>query len=66
MQPTDTMDRRQLGRLAAGALMAGTFGGCSGNSAGRSEPDLVWGKLGAGDGQFSKPRAMAIDAQDQL
>jgi DNA-binding beta-propeller fold protein YncE len=29
-------------------------------------PDLVWGKLGVGDGQFSKPRAIAIDADDQL
>ena len=37
----------------------------SGISADRP-PDKVWGQLGAGNGQFSKPRAIAIDAKDQL
>ena len=29
-------------------------------------PDKVWGKLGIGNGQFSKPRAIAIDKDDHL
>jgi DNA-binding beta-propeller fold protein YncE len=32
----------------------------------RSTPELVWGKRGAADGDFVKPRAIAIDAQDRL
>jgi sugar lactone lactonase YvrE len=40
--------------------------GCSSDPSSDDPPDLVWGKLGAGDGQFSKPRAIAIDADDQL
>jgi DNA-binding beta-propeller fold protein YncE len=59
-------NRRQFGRLAAGAMLASAAGGC-GRSAGQdSPPDKVWGRLGIGNGQFSKPRAIAIDAQDQL
>jgi DNA-binding beta-propeller fold protein YncE len=29
-------------------------------------PDLVWGKRGVADGDFVKPRAIAIDGQDRL
>jgi DNA-binding beta-propeller fold protein YncE len=32
----------------------------------RSAPELVWGKRGAADGDFVRPRAIAIDAQDRL
>jgi DNA-binding beta-propeller fold protein YncE len=60
------MTRRDFGRLAAGAAMAAAMGGCSQGGSSDAPPDLVWGKLGVGDGQFSKPRAMAIDADDQL
>jgi DNA-binding beta-propeller fold protein YncE len=60
------MTRREFGRLAAGAALAAAVGGCSHDSASDSPPDLVWGKIGVGDGQFSKPRAIAIDADDQL
>ncbi len=60
------LTRRQFCRVATGALLTAAAGGCSGNSAEGSPPDLVWGKLGAGDGQFSKPRAIAIDAEDRL
>ncbi len=31
-----------------------------------SVPEKVWGGLGGGKGQFSKPRAIAIDSQDHL
>lgn len=68
-QPVDwtaRMDRRQFGRLTTGALLIAAAGGCSDGSAEDRPPDLVWGKLGAGHGQFSKPRAIAIDADDQL
>jgi sugar lactone lactonase YvrE len=59
------IDRRQFGQLAIGTLFAAATG-CSSSSYADRPPDLLWGKLGAGDGQFSKPRAMAIDAADRL
>jgi DNA-binding beta-propeller fold protein YncE len=62
----DRIDRRDFGRLTAAAVMAGAMGGCSGGESRDHPPDLVWGRLGIGDGQFSKPRAIAIDANDQL
>jgi DNA-binding beta-propeller fold protein YncE len=37
--------------------------GCGGPSA---EPERVWGKRGVQPGDFVKPRAIAIDAQDRL
>src|SRR5207245_11030089 len=39
------------------------FAGCGGPQA---EPELVWGQRGVQDGDFVKPRAAAIDAQDHL
>jgi DNA-binding beta-propeller fold protein YncE len=63
---SEQCNRRDFGRLAAGAMLAAAMGGCTDESSTGAPPDLVWGKLGAGDGQFSKPRAIAIDAQDQL
>ncbi len=36
------------------------------DSKSKLSPDRVWGKLGLADGRFQKPRAMTIDAQDQL
>src|SRR5262245_57711414 len=63
---TNGMSRRQFGKLAAGFALASAVGGCTSGSATESVPDKVWGRLGGGNGQFSKPRAIAIDAQDQL
>jgi hypothetical protein len=60
------IDRRRLGRLAAGAMVAAATGGCIGRSSSDSTPDKVWGKLGISNGRFSKPRAIAIDDKDQL
>jgi DNA-binding beta-propeller fold protein YncE len=37
--------------------------GCGGP---RAAPDLVWGRHGVQDGDISKPRAIAIDAQDRV
>jgi DNA-binding beta-propeller fold protein YncE len=59
-------DRRQFGRLAAGSLAALAFNGCTESAPGDGRLDKVWGEVGLGDGQFSKPRAMAIDANDEL
>lgn len=59
-------NRRRFHRLTASSLLAAAFGGCAGRTSGNSPPDKVWGKLGIGNGQFSKPRAIAIDSRDQL
>jgi sugar lactone lactonase YvrE len=58
-------DRRQFGHLALGGAAA-MMTGCAGSASADSVPDKVWGRLGAGKGQFSKPRAIAIDANDHL
>ncbi|MEX0612216.1 MAG: NHL repeat-containing protein [Pirellulales bacterium] len=60
------IDRRRFGQIAAGAVLTAATGGCTSRSTAESPPERVWGRLGAGPGQFSKPRAMAIDAADQL
>jgi DNA-binding beta-propeller fold protein YncE len=65
-QPEPVFDRRQFGHLALGAAAASFIGGCSARGSADSAPDKVWGRLGAGKGQFSKPRAIAIDDQDNL
>jgi DNA-binding beta-propeller fold protein YncE len=59
------IDRRRFGQLAAGGILAATVGGCS-STAASDQPQKVWGSLGAGKGQFSKPRAITIDDKDQL
>jgi len=47
--------------LALGLLM-----GCVPRQTGPNEADLVWGQRGITPGRFQKPRAIAIDSQDQL
>jgi sugar lactone lactonase YvrE len=64
-QKSLAMDRRRFGKIAASGLFAATIGGCSGAPA-ADQPEIVWGSLGAGQGQFSKPRAITIDDKDQL
>jgi sugar lactone lactonase YvrE len=57
-------------RLAFWAIVGSTFvipclvQGC--NLAARGEPELVWGQRGTQPGDFVRPRAIAIDAQDRL
>ncbi|MCG8653725.1 MAG: hypothetical protein MI861_28055 [Pirellulales bacterium] len=60
---TKTLSRRAwFGATAATALLSS---GCV--PIGRSDqPDLVWGRRGFSEGRFLKPRAITIDAQDQL
>jgi sugar lactone lactonase YvrE len=60
------MTRRDFGWLTTGAAIAAAMVGCTQDASGDAPPDLVWGKLGVGNGQFSKPRAIAIDGDDQL
>jgi sugar lactone lactonase YvrE len=63
---TPRISRRHFGQFVTGAAVAAATGGCTGGSAEDRPPQLCWGRLGAGPGQFSKPRAMAMDAADQL
>ncbi len=56
----------RLSGLFAAGLWAALVLGCSdpANSIGHLEK--VWGRRGISDGRFQKPRAMTIDAQDQI
>jgi DNA-binding beta-propeller fold protein YncE len=49
--------------FAAAVLFAPLLAGCGGPSA---TPEVVYGKRGVNDGEFVKPRAVAIDADDHL
>lgn len=68
MSPKETakIDRRRFGTLAAATAISAALGGCSKQEAADRPPEKVWGRLGAGNGQFSKPRAITIDDKDQL
>ncbi len=65
-----SIDRRRFltGALGWGVCTAAITlaSGCTPRSAQGLEPDLVWGRLGTSDGRLMKPRAIAIDAHDQL
>jgi sugar lactone lactonase YvrE len=57
--------RRSFQQLALSGLLAG----CSGCIAAGSPGELngrIWSRRGISDGRLQKPRALAIDAQDQL
>src|SRR5262249_58516789 len=49
--------------LSLAVLALPLASGCSGEN---SPPELVWGRKGVQDGDFVRPRAIAIDAQDRL
>jgi sugar lactone lactonase YvrE len=73
MQPPTSHTRRKFLASSLGSLtQAGIAGlalaelGCVPPSAASRMPDLVWGRRGLSDGRLMKPRAMAIDAADQL
>ncbi|HVX59818.1 MAG TPA: NHL repeat-containing protein [Pirellulales bacterium] len=61
-QPRTVLRQAWLGLLIVSALAAA---GCEDEGA-TSEPQLVWGRKGISNGRLQKPRAMAIDSQDQL
>jgi DNA-binding beta-propeller fold protein YncE len=56
-----------VGLLGRAALVVCVLqlSGCIGGGDG-GEPELIWGKQGIAPGQLEKPRAIAIDANDQL
>ncbi len=47
-------------------LLAACAAGCVGSPGAVVQPELVWGKQGIAAGELQKPRAIAIDAHDQL
>jgi DNA-binding beta-propeller fold protein YncE len=50
-----------LGAVLAAALLTGCTGAGGGDA-----PEFVWGKQGVAPGDFQKPRAIAINDQDEL
>ncbi|QDV71048.1 NHL repeat protein [Rosistilla carotiformis] len=60
--------RTFLGRIAglASIAMHLPLAGCIVPAGTSGEVDLVWGRRGLSDGRFQKPRAIAIDPDDQL
>jgi DNA-binding beta-propeller fold protein YncE len=60
------LHRRQLLQAAAlGGLCHGLWG-CTADSHVLRPPEAVWGRFGYSPGRFNKPRAIAVDRQDQL
>ena len=53
-------------RATAILLLAALGAGCSPPSGSIGSFEMVWGSRGISEGRFQKPRAMAIDAQDQI
>lgn len=51
--------------LVAGCIESGAGSG-AGSALSPSRAQLIWGRFGYSDGRFNKPRAIAIDAKDQL
>ncbi|MCA9133651.1 MAG: SMP-30/gluconolactonase/LRE family protein [Planctomycetales bacterium] len=51
--------------LGLGSLLSG-LAGCLPASQASRQPDLLWGRRGLSAGRLMKPRAMALDAEDQL
>ncbi|QDV14904.1 NHL repeat protein [Rosistilla oblonga] len=60
--------RKFVGQLAAiaSAAVALPVAGCIDPPGASGAVDLVWGRRGLSEGRFQKPRAIAIDAEDQL
>ncbi len=51
---------------ALGLAFTTLFPGCTRSTGPAEEPDLMWGRRGLSEGRFLKPRAIAIDPDDQL
>jgi len=65
-RPQVQLSRRAFGQWAMGGVAALALNGCSKSVPTDGRLDKVWGEVGLGDGQFSKPRAMAIAKNDEL
>lgn len=61
----DSFGSRGLACVAALALLS-LLPGCGPPLASAGRFDMIWGKQGVAHGRFQKPRAMAIDAQDNI
>jgi len=57
--------RGRLGWVAA-VLFVALAAGCEPETDSLGRLDMIWGRRGISDGRFQKPRAMAIDANDQI
>jgi DNA-binding beta-propeller fold protein YncE len=57
---------RKLVFFVLSALALGSTVGCDEETPSIGHLEKVWGRRGISDGRLQKPRAMAIDAQDQL
>lgn len=67
-KPVESMPLNQSCRISMGlALLAALtpLAGC-GEMGDSSAPQAVWGRQGVAQGDFQKPRAIAVDADDQL
>ena len=64
--PSHTLSRRQMLRWGLAGCATSLLTGCGSEQISSTPPDKVWGRRGLGDGALQKPRAIAIDAQDQL
>ncbi len=58
--------RRSFFRAVLGLSTVLFFGGCINQVDTPSNEVQVWGKLGLGDGRFQKPRAIAIDDNNEI
>jgi len=67
MLPSQVADRRGFLRqtIRFSSLSLATLSGCVAGGV-THETELIWGRRGMSDGRFLKPRAIAIDPQDQL
>jgi NHL repeat len=71
---TSVLERRAVLHLLGGAgvltALGISFTGClshdSKNTVQDLEADLIWGRLGLSEGRFQKPRAMVIDANQEI
>jgi sugar lactone lactonase YvrE len=62
----DELNRRAwLGRLLATSFTL-SLTGCLDSSGRSARPELIWGVQGIDKGELQKPRAIAIDAKDQI
>src|SRR6266404_9299115 len=65
--PTRTRGMRSLyGLIGLGLFVALGVWLFAGSGGPHSAPEVVWGKHGTHPGDFNRPRAVAIDAQDRL
>jgi len=65
--PRDAGSRPAAKAACVGPLLvAACLVGCVGGASPPGKPELVWGRQGLSAGRLMKPRAMAVDREDQL